>query len=659
LNSGSKEQALILKIPGPFIAHVKIPCVYGFVDHYVVVTKVGKKKLTVYDHDTARRVYSLKLEDFISVWTGYVVFITPNESFTLEKGKGNLLFKFLPVLLPHKKTMIMVSIFSFLLILFGITSSFYFKYVFDEVIFAKARFTLVALSIGVMSIVIIQTIVDALRSILLNHFSYKADLQLNFSYVMHILKLPLSFFDSRKTGEILSRLEDIGKIRGALSGAVLSVFMDIIMLLVVGPFLWKINGFMFSVSIINVLIVSVIVFIFSKIFRKYYTKLRIQEADVSSYLVEAISGASTVKSLNAEKIVFEEYEKRQMKAIWTSWKASRFGILQGFLSGLINSVSGIVIFWIGSSSILDGVFTFGTLISFNALSGYFTGPLFRLVNLQSGLQEAFVAAERVGDILELEPEQSEEDTLLKPVQLKGKIDFTGVTFRYGTRLPVYENIDLHIGAGTWVGFVGPSGSGKTTLIKLLMKFYIPEKGSITMDDHDIRDIDVFALRSKIGYVPQDIFLFSGTVAENIALHHHDATLEEIIAASERAGAHDFISALPNRYNTKIGEHGSTLSGGEKQRLALARALLCSPDVLILDEATSNLDTLSEHAVHTVIENLRNDKMTVIIIAHRLSTVMSCDTIFVMDKGKIVQSGCHSDLVEIDGLYKSLWKGMAV
>lgn len=544
------------------------------------------------------------------------------------------------------------------MILFGVVTSFYYKYIVDEIIITKAAFTLASLSIGVLLITIVQSIVEAVRTLLINHFAYKSDLQLDFSYIAHVLKLPVSFFDSMRTGEILSRLTDISKIRAAVSSAALTILMDTVLLFAVGPVLFNINVVLFSIDIINVLLVSIIIFFFSKLYRKYYMRLRQEEAGTSSTLVEMINGAYTIKALNAEHMSFNHYEDIRMQTVWTRWKTNNIGIIQGFLTGIINGVTGILVFWVGSSGIIKDTFSIGTLISFNALAGYFTGPLFRLVNLQSGLQEAYVAAERVCEILEMEPEQTEETILLKPTAIEGEIDFSHVSFRYGMRPSVYKDLSFHIKAGQWAAFVGPSGCGKTTLIKLLLKFYKPENGAVSIDGHDLQDMDAAALRNRIGYVPQEIYIFAGTIAENIAFHNPAAPMEEIIAAAEKAGADVFINNLPERYNTRLSERGSTLSGGERQRLALARALLVKPDIMILDEATSNLDSVSEQLIHRTIEKLRGS-MTAIIIAHRLTTVRNCDVIFVMNKGNIVESGSHDELLARNGLYKNLWEGTTV
>lgn len=656
---GSKD-VLDLKTPVPFIAHIHVERPSSdWVDHFVVVKKIGVKWVEIWDPDPMEKKKKVLLDDFFQIWTGYALFLEPGDCFTPDEKKNNLFMQFLPVFLPHKKLLLYSFLASILLLIFGMAISFYYKYVFDEIVFAKASVSLTTLSIGILCVTGLQSVIGMTRSILLSHFSYKTDLQLNFSYLSHIFRLPFSFFETRKTGEILSRLGDLGKIKETLSNSFLSGVMDIVMLTVSGPILWHINKVLFAISLCTVLLVSIIVFLFSKIYRRYYGKIMAENADVQSYLVESLNGVATIKALNAELLVHDEYEKRKMKAVATSWMVNKFNIFQGLLTGIINGTSGILVFWMGSGYIIDGLITFGTLLTFNALLGYFTGPLFRLVNMQTDFQEAFVAAERVGEILQLEREQSEPNHYLEIGEIHGLVEFKDITFRYGSRLPVYEHLSLEIKPGAWTAFVGPSGCGKTTLVKLLLKFYIAESGQILIDGHDIRDMDAKTLRSKIGYVPQEIFLFSGTVMENIVLHQPTATFEEAIAAAKKAGAHDFIEKLPNRYNTALGEHGGGLSGGERQKIALARALLGQPDFLILDEATSNLDSMSEYAIHEVIQGLRKEKITVILIAHRLSTIKTCDTIYVMDSGKIVQRGSHKELYKKDGLYRSMWDGMSI
>lgn len=638
----------------PFIAHIHKKNDKNSIYHFVVVRKITKKKIEIWDPNPLERKKKISLEKFLEMWTGYAVFLEPDVGFTKNK-KENLLLKFIPVFLPHIRTLVFSFLASVLLLVFGIITSFYYKYIFDEVIYSKSIFSLHSLTLGILLATIIQVIVETIRSILLSHFSFKTDLQLNFSYLEHIFDLPVSFFESRKSGEILSRLGDLDKIKQTISSTALSGIMDTVMLIVSAPILLSINKTLFGISIITVILGAIISVVYARIYRSYYAKQMSQNAEVQSYLYESLNGVSTVKALNAEKLVNLEYEKKKMTATDTAWKVNRYGISQGFFSGLINGVSGIHVYWIGCSSIISGTMSFGTLITFNALLGYFTGPLFRLINIQNQVQEALVAAERVGEILELEKEKDEKAFYMKPKEIKGHIQFENVTFAYGSRRPIYEDLNLEIQGGKWIAFVGPSGSGKSTFVKLILKFYEANKGRILLDGNDIRDIDISYLRSKIGYVPQEIFLFSGTVRENIALHNPDASLSEIIEAAKKAGVHEFIEKLPKRYETVLGEHGGGLSGGEKQRLALARAILGNPSLLILDEATSSLDTVSETEIHKVLKNLKTENISVILIAHRLTTVTSCDKIFVMKDGKIIEEGNHKTLMKNKGFYSQMWR----
>ena len=648
------DKTLDSKLIFPFIAHIKITYLGSLYDHFVVVKSISKTKIEIWDPNPAENKHTINREEFLEKWTGYVLFLSPDSHFVPKKEKGIPLFKYFPLLLPHKKSLIITFIASLLLVVFGILTSFYYKFIIDEIVITKALFSLVSLSIGVLIIVVVQTVVGVLRDIIMNYVVYKTDLQFSFSYIDHLLKLPISFFDSRRTGEILSRIDDITKVREVLSGATLSVVMDTLLLVISAPFLFRINGVLFSISLLSILIISIIVRFFIKIYRRQYARLRNEQAGLSSTVVELLNGAYTIKALNAEQTARNDYEKNLMTVTWTSWKTNRIKILQGFLTGIISGVTGIITFWVASTGIIKDTFSLGTLLSFNALLVYFSGPLFRLVNLQAGLQEAFISAERVSEILETEPEQAEGVQLIKPDALEGTIEFSNISFKYGMRQPVYTDLSFRIEKGQWAAFVGPSGCGKTTLVKLLLKFYEPEQGSVFVDGNDLRFIDASALRSHIGYVPQNIYLFSGAVSENIALNNPAAPMEDIIAAAKKAGADEFINRLPERYNTKLGERGATLSGGEQQRLALARALLGKPDILILDEATSNLDTISEYHIFKTIETLRGS-MTAIIIAHRLSTIQKCDIIFVMDKGVIVESGSHKELLAKKGLYKTLWE----
>ena len=636
----------------PFIAHLYIQKENNSINHYVVIKKISKKYIYVWDPDVTQKKKRQKKDEFQKQWSGYSIFFEPTIDFKKSK-KNNLLIKFLPVFFPHKKILIFSFLSSVLLLFFGIAVSFYYKYLFDEIIFSKAEFSLHSLSLCVLLVIILQSVIGLIRSVLLSHFSYKTDLTLNFSYLSHIMKLPVSFFESRKVGEILSRLGDLEKIKQSLSSTVISGSMDLIMLFVSGPILLKINSKLFITSFMCTLIIALSSIIFAKVYKHYYAISMGLNADVQSYLHESINGILTVKAMNAEQIVIDDYENKKMKVVDTSWRLNKYKMAQSFINHMITGLCGIVVYWIGSYAILKGTLSFGTLITFNSLLVYFTGPIYRLLNIQNNLQESLVAAERVGEILELECEKKTSN-LIKLKKIDGGIKFENVTFAYGSKLPLFSELNINIEPQKWTAIVGPSGCGKSTIVKMLLKFYEPQSGKIYVDGNDINEIDTDDLRIRIGYVPQEIFLFSGTIADNISMHNPNASIEEIMEISKKTKAHEFIEKLPNKYNTILGEHGCGLSGGEKQRLALTRALLGNPNLIVLDEATSNLDAISEMEIHNVIKQLKKNKVAVLLIAHRLSTIINCDTIYVLNDGKVIQKGNHKDLIKLDGLYRKMW-----
>ena len=525
----------------------------------------------------------------------------------------------------------------------------------DEVLPSKGEFSLHILSLGMVFLTLFQVGLGVIRGQMLLHFSLKTSMALNFSYLKHVLSLPLKFFDTRKVGEILSRLGDGAKVRGILSNAALSVVMDVLMMIVAGAFLLAENPLLFLVAVAAVPLSTIVLWSFARFFRENYRTAMAQEAESQSFLVETLNGIATVKGLNAVPMVFQEVEKRIMKGTKTGYRGAVMGNIQGVMVGLIDGWGGNILFWVGSYFILKDRMTLGALMSFNALLGYFLGPLKRLLGLQTAFQEALVAADRLGEVMELEPEVIDDQTYLKPASFKGHFIANSINFRYGSKRLVLEDLNFTIEPGTKVAFVGPSGCGKSTLIKLLLKFYSPESGEILLDEQNMLDLDTPHLRSRIGYVPQEVFLFSGSVRENLSIHKPDASFEEMVEAAKRAQAHKFITELPERYDTVLAERGSSLSGGERQRLALARALLGKPDILVFDEATSNLDVITEKAAHETIRDLANEGLTTILVAHRLATVVSCDKIFVMEKGKIIEEGNHFELVKRGGAYTKLWE----
>lgn len=635
-------------LPLPMIAHV----ITENLLHYVVIHEITKK--TVLIADPADGIRCDPLEDFFQIWSGVLIILTPDAKFKQGDETIGLFSRFLHLVVPHKRLLTEVILASLLLTIFGMIGTFYFKYLIDDILPDSMTHTLHIISLGILVLNIFRILLGVLRGQLLLYLSRKIDVKLILDYYQHILNLPISFFDSRKAGEILSRLGDAAKIRNAISGSTISVLLDSIMVIAGGVILFLQNRTLFLITLIAIPFYTAIVWGYRKPYHNINRTIMQQGSEFESYLVESISGAFTIKAFNCQDEAKLETERHYIKQTKSIFKSVWMNNIQTSLQELLTVVSDVLIIWIGSDLVINGSLSLGQLLTFNALAGFFTNPIKNLIRLQFTLQEAYIAADRLGEILDLEVEEDDRELKVNLAKVKGEIEFKNVDFRYGTRQLVLEDISLKIRPGEKVALIGASGSGKTTLVKLLLKYYLPEKGEIIIDGYNIQDISAASIRDRIGYVPQEIFLFSGTIRENIAFGHPGASLEEIIAAAKQAQAHEFINELPLRYETLVGERGLNLSGGQRQRIGIARAMLKQPDLLILDEATSNLDSITEKAFQETIESI-GQNLTVIIIAHRLSTIRRCDKIVVLEKGKIVESGSHYELLAKKEKYYRLWQ----
>ncbi|MGF6990554.1 ABC-type bacteriocin transporter [Lachnospiraceae bacterium PM6-15] len=645
------EEAFFSKFPLPCIAHV---IVEGQLLHYVVIHKITPKKIII--ADPAKGIIKLKTHDFLGEqssskkywWTGIVVLFQKSETFQKGVEKKETRSRFIKLLSPQKKLIINIFVASIIYTILGIGAAFYFQELVDNILPNNLIKSLTTLSVGVILLNIFRVLLNTLRTHLLIYMSQKLDIDLLLNYYKHVIQLPVNFFATRKVGEIISRFNDASKVRDALSGATVTIMIDTIMAIVGAIILYMQNAKMFMASLLVAMCYLAIVVGFNRVYKVLNRNQMEDNSQLTSYLVESLNGVQTVKTFNAERKVIQVTEKKFIRLLKSIFKLGSVENFQNSLKDLVQTVGGIVIIWIGGVSVISGEITMGQLITFNSLLMYFLDPLKNIVNLQPQLQAAKIAADRLGEILELEIEKGEDESV-KINTLSGDIEFRDVCFRYGTRKRILHDINMTIHKGEKIAIIGESGCGKTTLIKLLLRLYPTEKGHILIGGNNIEDIKMDILRDKIAYIPQEVFLFSGTIYENLILGVDKAPLEEVIKAAKAAEIHEFINLLPMRYNTRLEEQGLSLSGGQRQRIAIARAILKKPDVLIFDEATSNLDTITEYALGESLKAISSN-VTTIFVAHRLSTIRQCESIFVMSKGHIIESGSHEQLYKLNGRY---------
>ncbi len=647
-----KEQLLTNKdLPLPAIAHVILDKRY---QHFVVIQKIGKNSILI--ADPAQGMRKMTPEEFFQIWTGVLLLITKKTPFETEPPKKGLARQFLQLIYPHKALLINIFLSSILITALGIVSSFYFQFLLDTVIPNDLKSTLTVFSIGLLIIVLFNSLAKAFRQQIFLHFSQKLDISLMLNYYNRLMGLPMEFFQSRPTGDVISRLDDVYKIRNAISGATLTILLDGFMAIVGGITLFCESHYLFLITLAPLAAYLIIVFAFNRMIEKKNHELMQSQAKVTAYLVECLTGIETIKSYTAESNVKGNIERKFIEFVKGIFNLGFVNNIQNSLKLTVKAIFGIVILWIGTVRVLDGKIPVGLLLTFNALLAYFLTPIENIVSFQATFQSAKVAAKRLEEITgtSLEREIGGEKDKLQPQNMEGDIEFRNASFRYGARKETLKDINLTIKSGSKTALVGKSGSGKTTLVKLLMNFYPLESGQILINGVNIADISLDSLRSRIAYVSQDDFLFNDTLLENLRFANPGAKYEEIIEACKKARIHEYITSLPLRYSTLVEENGTNLSSGQKQRLALAKAILKNPDVFILDEATSNLDAKTEKEVMSAIKEAVEGK-TCIFIAHRLATISECSQIVVMEGGEIKECGTQEELIKAGGEFAQLWR----
>ncbi|GFD91485.1 bacteriocin cleavage/export ABC transporter [Alteromonas sp. KUL156] len=640
----------LFKIPKPTIAHV---IVREQLQHYVVIYEVTKEYIKIMDPGDGK-IHKKTHEAFLKEWTGILVLLLPKEEFSAGNEKVSVIKRFWFLLKPHKFVLLQALIGAVIYTLLGFSTSIYIQKITDYVLVGGNTKLLNLLSIIMLALLAVQIIIGVYKDVFLIKTGQQIDARLILGYYKHLLKLPQQFFDTMRVGEIISRINDAVKIRTFINGVSLSLTVNILILFFSFGLMFMYHWKLALIMLLVIPFYLTVYFIINKLNKKTERKIMERSADLESQLVESLNSVGTIKRFGLESFANIKTETRFISLLHIGYKSALNSVFSGTSTTFIAQLFTIVLLWSGSYFVIERQITAGELMSFYAIIGYFMNPVASLIGANKQIQNALIAADRLFEIMDLEREENTEKVVLTKEKI-GDIEFKNVAFRYGTRVQVFTDFNLKIKKGNITAIVGESGSGKSTLISLLQNLYPIQKGHITLGDLDLKYIQHESLRELVSVVPQKIDLFAGNVVDNIAVGYFAPNMELIIEICKSIGILEFIEGLPNGFNTYLGENGATLSGGQKQRIAIARALYKQPEILVLDEATSSLDSTSENYIQKAVERLRQENKTIIIIAHRLSTVINADEIVVLNKGNVLEQGNHKELYASKGKYYNLWQ----
>ncbi|QNL51726.1 peptidase domain-containing ABC transporter [Olivibacter sp. SDN3] len=640
----------LFKIPLPAIAHV----VYkDGLHHYVVIYKVTPAYIQVMDPADGL-VHRLSHDEFEAQWSNILILLAPSEHFNEGNETISVARRFAFLLKPHRSTLLQVLFGSVVYTILGLSTAIFVQKVVDQVL-PNSNFNLLNL-MGVVMVVLLllQFFINHAKTLFTLKSGQQIDARLILGYYKHLLKLPQQFFDTMRVGEIISRINDAVKIRAFINDVLVNfavnIFIVVFSFILMFTYYWKLA----LIMLLLIPIYGLIYYISDRLNKKTQRAMMERSADLESQLVESVNAVGTVKRFGLEGFANMKTENRFIKLLQTVYRSSVNNLWITNSGSFFSSLFTIILLWSGAAFVLHGRITPGELLSFYAIIGYFTGPVSSLIEMNRSIQDAVIAADRLFEIMDLEREETAEKAVLRAADM-GEIVFKDVTFCYGSRPPVFTSLNLQLPKGAVTAVVGESGSGKTTLLSLLQRIYPIQAGGIYIGKLDIKYVQTESLRRLVAVVPQQIDLFAGSVIENIAVGELSPDMNRMVTICSELGVLPFIEQLPNGFNTYLGENGAALSGGQRQRLAIARALYREPEILILDEATSSLDSSSEEYIQRAVANLRDRGKTVILIAHRLSTVINADKIVVLQQGQVMEEGNHGSLMQRKGVYYKMWQ----
>lgn len=654
----SKSSADRLKlVPLPALAFLKPAegAEAGQQARIVILAQCDGQRVLFQDPATpANRPTIESVEVFAAQWTGELILITSHAALTGELAKFDFTW-FVPALVKYRKLLGEVLLISFMLQLFALVSPLFFQVVMDKVLVHRGLTTLDVLVIGLVVVVLFESVLNGLRAYVFSHTTSRIDVELGARLFRHLVQLPLAYFQARRVGDSVARVRELENIRSFLTGNALTVVLDVLFSVIfIAVMLF------YSVPLTLIVLVSLPLYFglslaVVPILRQRLDVKFARGAENQSMLVETITGIQTVKASALEPSFGKRWDNQLAAYVSASFKTQNLATWAHEGINLIGKLVNAATLWYGAHLVMDNQLTVGQFVAFNMFAQRVAQPIMRMAQLWTDFQQTGISVARLGDILNTRTEVPPTSAAQLP-PIKGRITLDGVVFRYRPEAPpVLHGISLDVKPGEIIGIVGRSGSGKSTLTKLVQRLYSPEGGRLLVDGIDISLIDAAQLRRQVGVVLQENLLFNRSVRENIAITDPAAPIESVVRVAQLAGAHEFISELPEGYDTHVGEQGSSLSGGQRQRIAIARALFTNPRILIFDEATSALDYESEAIIQRNMAHICKGR-TVLIIAHRLSAVRHAHRIIVMDKGKIVEAGPHDALIQKpQGLYAHLWR----